>query len=99
MSNRQRRERKKRHRHSRRVLLDVDERLGQLGHALTAGTLAVGLAAAPLAADLCADDPCVSPHRDHAVLLPQDYDVGPVPTRINVMPVIGPVASGGTILR
>jgi hypothetical protein len=98
MSKRQRRERQKRRRHSRPVLFDMDERLGQAPQLVTAGVVTLGLVGAPMTASLCADDPCVRAHPGNALTLPQNIDIDTVPTRANVVAVI-PIASGGTIFR
>jgi hypothetical protein len=100
MSKRQRRQREKRRRTSRRVLFDMDERLGHAPQFVTASVVSFGLAGAPVTASLCADDPCAKPPGTDAVMLPHNLDIDTIPTRINYVPVIDvPFTSGGTIFR
>jgi hypothetical protein len=100
MAKRRRRDGKNRDREPRPVLFDLDERLGQAPQLVTAGVVTLGLVGAPMADSLCGDDPCVKHHSGGAAILPHNFDIDTVPTRINHVPAISiPIASGGTILR
>jgi hypothetical protein len=90
MAKRRRREGKQRKR------LLSQERLAHAPQAVTAGVVSIGLAAQAFPAERC-DLPCTNPYGGGAAVLPPDFDIDTVPTRIHYVPVINlPGATGGT---
>jgi hypothetical protein len=83
MSRRQRRDRQ------RRKLLPTPDQIAQVPNGFAAVALTTTLAAQVLAPAPCERPPCANPQGGGAaVVLPSEFGIEPVPTQINVVPVV-----------